>query len=633
MIKSARIYIKNCIYLVLLASLSVSTGLFAEQAPLIQKPEFYLKSVKAQITQIEKNLHRSAARSAGKNKRFTQKKIKQRQELTRDLKELRQELVMWQEVVEAEKKRNAEFKMKYHDESDSDVRQKKPEEPKIDVVVEEYRPTEKFSPAPKELSQAVVSSKLKRKFTIMNYIRQSLSKFDKKFLNTKNKGSAKCETCHFDNVGVATQPETEAKRNVPHITEKAEYLDANECRDVKVTVDAGGKKLPLTRSNGYLQNQIKNLFKKEDYSFRPVTSENDIAHECVKRAQENVSGNYFGQCSDPNGEPNFSPLIVRPCLSKEYINLVYNSFIDVMDCFGVPQKAIFPLIRRESGFNINAFNAQSGGGLGQFSSVAIKEINNKMFTDTDKSGKFRRDIGGYSRPVYFKNLFNENTAKYKNKKAEARCAALEKKLGHFKPVSSAPAHRCELISLPQNPTKNFIYIAITYRLNREGIEKFIDDPKNGIKGQTLRNILLPKMNALQVEQLIKNLSLLCHNAGPGSVNVVLRTFLQKHPNWSARDFDFKGDVQIVNRKKAQIPEVVSVGPFLSYVRKEIGVGTLVGSDALTRRKIISEYVPKMLYEANEIDKSIARDYNLSKATQTDVKKNEVDGKICFDSSL
>ena len=61
----------------------------------------------------------------------------------------------------------------------------------------------------------------------------------------------------------------------------------------------------------------------------------------------------FAICESKNGIPRQG--MMKACVTSDYVNLIYNSFIDVADCLELPQKLMLPKFLNESGFHLNAF--------------------------------------------------------------------------------------------------------------------------------------------------------------------------------------------------------------------------------------------------------------------------------------
>jgi hypothetical protein len=63
----------------------------------------------------------------------------------------------------------------------------------------------------------------------------------------------------------------------------------------------------------------------------------------------------FAECSEKNNIPRQG--LLKACVTSDYVDMVYNSFVDVSDCLDLPQKVMLPKFLNESGFHLNAFGA------------------------------------------------------------------------------------------------------------------------------------------------------------------------------------------------------------------------------------------------------------------------------------
>jgi hypothetical protein len=63
----------------------------------------------------------------------------------------------------------------------------------------------------------------------------------------------------------------------------------------------------------------------------------------------------FASCDKGQGVPRQGGY--KACVTEDYVNVVYNSFVDVADCMGLPQRMMAPKFLIESGFHVNAFGA------------------------------------------------------------------------------------------------------------------------------------------------------------------------------------------------------------------------------------------------------------------------------------
>jgi hypothetical protein len=63
----------------------------------------------------------------------------------------------------------------------------------------------------------------------------------------------------------------------------------------------------------------------------------------------------FAECAKGNGIPRQG--MFKACVTSDYVDMTYNSFVDVADCLDLPQKVMLPKFLNESGFHLNAFGA------------------------------------------------------------------------------------------------------------------------------------------------------------------------------------------------------------------------------------------------------------------------------------
>ena len=98
---------------------------------------------------------------------------------------------------------------------------------------------------------------------------------------------------------------------------------------------------------------------------------------------------------------------------------------------------------------------------------AIEQVNNVYFTrggkkSVDKAKKTHEEL------QYEKKLFNPQTSGLMRPEFKRSCDSIKK---HFSwPMSIKPASRCESMALPDNPTKNFIYLALLFINNKEALK-------------------------------------------------------------------------------------------------------------------------------------------------------------------
>lgn len=223
----------------------------------------------------------------------------------------------------------------------------------------------------------------------------------------------------------------------------------------------------------------------------------------------NFPKKYYAKC--PNGLKSL-PIEGgnKPCVTKNLVNITYNSYIDVLQCFGFNPKNIMPKLFNESGFTINTLGAGFDAGVAQFTIVGIDLVNNE-----------------------YDNYIEEMK---KNTATNSACARLVKHLNLLTKASSAKTERCEFIYPEQNPLRSFVYSAILNKINHREIKRRIQAAKieSRIKQLGFENI--------NIDNLTEALALAAYNAGLNPPFDALVQYVEKRERHnlrlSARDFDF-----------------------------------------------------------------------------------------------
>lgn len=248
-----------------------------------------------------------------------------------------------------------------------------------------------------------------------------------------------------------------------------------------------------------------------------------------------------------------------PCVTKDYINVTYNSFQDVSECLNISQKELLPKFFNESGLHVNAYGAGRDAGVGQLTGPAIKvtkSVLSKYLEEMQKSDK-------------------------------ASCQRILKVVSAIEDIDPSPRQRCNLMALPENPLRNLVYTGIFYKENvkliagifyEAGVDKVRlangeiknlnytnEDQLGGILGKKeaqdkLKKLGLKKVNMHEIKNMLVALA---YNSGPETtVNKFVdyldeRLFAKskevtaKKNNWNltAKDFDFASiDVRPVRKQ-------------------------------------------------------------------------------------
>ncbi len=180
---------------------------------------------------------------------------------------------------------------------------------------------------------------------------------------------------------------------------------------------------------------------------------NYIPMKCIQFAQRNFRGN-FGRCESEDSKPNVT--VFRPCMTENYVNLAYNAYHDVMDCFNLDPKEFYLQIMIESGFHVNAFNKTGfDSGIAQFTGNGIKRI----VTDNRI----------------------ERTRRLLLESSRHSCQRIASIVGAFDITSFTVAKRCSMISLPKNPYRGMLFNYLHTMLDQIDLKKQLDDELSDFK--------------------------------------------------------------------------------------------------------------------------------------------------------
>lgn len=206
----------------------------------------------------------------------------------------------------------------------------------------------------------------------------------------------------------------------------------------------------------------------------------------------------FALCNRQDERPQGGNL--PPLITERHVNIVYNSYVDVTDCFNIPQREILPKIMIESGFFTNTLNPTGGdGGIGQFTSAGLTDIQKE---------------------------YDTQIARFKNstKPSCQRIFSIPGLIEKGREIPNEYEKRCHLIVAPQNPMRSLIYMALLYRANYARMATSLNNSetqqlmaKAGLyidssnAQQTDPNAFY--LNEQQTESLKQMLTILAYNAG------------------------------------------------------------------------------------------------------------------------
>lgn len=235
---------------------------------------------------------------------------------------------------------------------------------------------------------------------------------------------------------------------------------------------------------------------------------NETAPATQQRPIKNI-GEYkpdkhlFSFCRDTLGEP--TRYGHKACVTEDYVNLTYNSLLDVTDCLQVPIKFVMPKLFNESGLHVNAFGMLNDGGIGQFTEKALHEVRNNY-------DSFKKQIVGSSKPSC--------------KRLISFPGALPERAEQ---VLHLDKNRCHVIGTPPNPLRSLVYYGMFYHATKKYSAAAFDKNSDS-KDSNFKSIasLMKKAGIAWFDKdaIKKMLFVMSYNAGPSSPATFFREWLK-----------------------------------------------------------------------------------------------------------
>lgn len=206
----------------------------------------------------------------------------------------------------------------------------------------------------------------------------------------------------------------------------------------------------------------------------------------------------FGQCSGSNETaiPSAEPF----CKTDAYLGSINNSFTNVMTCLGLNPRDVFAITAAESGFHVNAMSAIGQDyGISQISEIGAVEVN--LQWDRLKQEVLNSDSDS--------------------------CKKIAPFVESFKKTSSNWGNSCQLISFPENPTKNFIYKGFLFAIHKQYLNNHF---KKTRVLQKIVRLLGRDMNPSEQNDFMTVLTLMAYNAGIQTVFDAVDAFFNEKLN-------------------------------------------------------------------------------------------------------
>ncbi|WP_246845117.1 transglycosylase SLT domain-containing protein [Bdellovibrio sp. NC01] len=319
-----------------------------------------------------------------------------------------------------------------------------------------------------------------------------------------------------------------------------------------------------TDKNGYMEKSLSDASLSNSMIGRlirrPVRPDSIIKPICMQMSMElgrsALPRSSFKGCS----KEGYGAATGAACVSENYFKLMNNSFDLVSTCMKdfigagesedmkkLDVRAVYALVNVESGFHMNAVSGTGAGGIGQFTSAAIKDVN------VNELPAVRNSLESNANPV---------------------CGRMSMEfLDSMQPIKDAASKSCERISLKNgNPVKNMIYTFAYLRGVKKDMDRSIFKNKEYSKKFKLSEYDLAKVK--------RAMMVWSHNTGSNGTltptKALLRTLYRNKPVTNADAFI------------AQLQQYMQKYP--------------AGANATTaRRRETSSYFPKITNLLNQIE--------------------------------
>lgn len=241
----------------------------------------------------------------------------------------------------------------------------------------------------------------------------------------------------------------------------------------------------------------------EDIEFNRTASP-DKQREIKKVGQYKPDAHLFSKCAtNTHGLPQ--RYAHKACVTEPYVNLVYNSLIDVADCLDVPAKFIAPKLSNESGLHVNAFGLVNDGGIGQFTKQALDDV-------VQNFDNFKGRI--------------TNSTKESCRRLRSIPGAIPR---NSRDIMTADANRCHSIAVPPNPLRSLIYYGVFYHATKRNSDKAYDrktDPKDANFVSTQDLMRQAGVANLDQDKIREMMFVMGYNTGPSRPSSILREWLK-----------------------------------------------------------------------------------------------------------
>lgn len=170
---------------------------------------------------------------------------------------------------------------------------------------------------------------------------------------------------------------SEARKVMREIASASESV-TDEFRNCQCVAKGKSSKLFQTtekencaQNSDFFQNEFEKL--PLDFRGRRATSSAEFPRLCVIRILNSQTAQLSSQCGKQN----------RICVTEEYVNVVYNTYADVLSCYNLPQKEVLPWFLVNGGFQLNSPNGISGLNIESAEATELLDKSKKYLSASD----------------------------------------------------------------------------------------------------------------------------------------------------------------------------------------------------------------------------------------------------------
>lgn len=310
-----------------------------------------------------------------------------------------------------------------------------------------------------------------------------------------------------------------------------------------------------------------------------------LPRSCVAYTMNNFNlpARSHAQCPTRQGLP--IPGGAKPCSTKNLVNLTYNTYVDVMDCFGFKPKNILPKLSNESGMVLNTLGGGFDAGVAQMTITGINFVNAEY-------ANYIKKMQSSSRPA---------------------CVRLMKHKNLLTQASELKKDRCGFVTTPENPLRSFVYSAVLNKINETEMKRLFD--QNNIEA---RLVNLGFKN-IDIDSLIEVMAYMSYNAGSDIAFNAINTYVTKRETHrvatSAADFNFMQQKTALDMDGTEKDVHVIARAFVASPLKLPGDTAASTAFKLKRAKLLPEKI-RTAYKLSFPEYLIYKQNNFNEADQT-----------------